>query len=153
MLNRLPLSECEDKDKDAFKQFFLRGSWDPPPWKKCRLPIPCTWVWVFCKSMITVLYFNIFCIMLWVFNMLRHQRRRLERDRLNTIPLIKCAQVSPLSWGSLFSPPPHTHPCNGNHRWSYLGCFLKQPSTWVCSQDRLRHLQPSAVVLWVWRFF
>lgn len=35
--------------------------------------------------------------------MLRHQRRRLEGDCLTAVPLIKCAEVSPLSWGSLFS--------------------------------------------------
>lgn len=37
--------------------------------------------------------------------MLRHQRRRLEGDCLTAILLIKHAEVSPLSWGFLFSLP------------------------------------------------
>ncbi len=35
--------------------------------------------------------------------MLRHQRRRLEGDCLTAVLLIKRAEVSPLSWGFLFS--------------------------------------------------
>lgn len=89
--------------QDAFTQFCLQGSRDPlPRGKKSRMQIPSTRGWVFCKSMITVLYFNIFCIMLWVFNMLRHQRHRLRGDCLTAVLLIKSAEVSPLSWRFLF---------------------------------------------------
>lgn len=90
--------------QDAFKRFCLRGSWDPLPHRKSRMQIPRTWGWVICKSMITVLYFNIFGLMLGVFNMLRHQRHRLEEDCLTAVLLIKSVKVSPLSWRFLFSP-------------------------------------------------
>lgn len=41
--------------------------------------------------------------MLRVFNMLRYQRRRLGGDCLTAVLLIKRAEVSPHSWGFLFS--------------------------------------------------
>lgn len=73
-----------------------------------------------------------------MFNTLRNQRRRLEGDCLTAVLLIKRAEVSPLSWGFLFSLRLETESA-GDHTFDCfflnsprLGCDLRAGFS-ICS--------------------